>query len=395
MDYPHPWITLDAHGVPDLSHAYAVNIGQWDKVAIDYGYRQFPIGTDEQAEHAALNQILTDSEKTGLLYITDEDARPFGGAHPHAHLWDNGGDPADELNRILTIRSAALSRFGLNAIRTGTPIAQLEDTLAPLYLLHRYQTEATIKEIGGLDYRYQLRDDGQLSPTLVSPAEQKKALDAVLKTLSPTFLTLPEPLLQLLPPRPPGLEATRESLPSDTGLTFDPIAAAESAADLSLGVLFNPQRASRLVEYHARNPEEPSLDAVLDLTLAAARPPVSAIRAASSTGNTPSSTDFSTPTSDPAKLTAAVQNAVYVRTVEALLTLAANPAASSGARAIVFAKLDQIKRQARSSSPTDQYIAHRIQQFQTDPTKFIPAKPVDAPPGMPIGDTDAHSDDED
>jgi hypothetical protein len=387
MDYPHPWITLDANGVPDLSHAYATNIGQWDKVAIDYGYRQFPAGTDEQAEHAALNQILTDSEKTGLIYITDEDSRPLGGAHPHAHLWDNGGDPADELNRILTIRSAALARFGVNAIHTGAPMAQLEDALVPLYLLHRYQTEATIKEIGGLDYRYQLRDDGQLNPALVSPAEQRKALAAVLKTLSPTFLTLPEPLLQLLPPRPPGLEATRESLPSETGLTFDPVAAAESAADLTLSVLFNPQRASRLVEYHARNPEEPSLDAVIDATLAATRPATSAMRPTSFTGRTASSTDFSTTESDPGKLTAAIQNAVYVRTVEALLTLAADPAASSGARAIAFAKLDQIKRQAKPASPTDQYIAHRIAQFQTDPAKFVPTKPIDAPPGMPIGDT--------
>jgi hypothetical protein len=88
------------------------------------------------------------------------------------------------------------------------------------------------------------------------------------------------------------------------------------------------------------------------------------------------------------KLTATVQNAVYVRTIEALLTLAANPTASSGARAITFAKLDQIKRQAKPSLPTDQYIAHRIAQFQTDPAKFVPAKPIDAPPGMPIGDTD-------
>jgi hypothetical protein len=383
MDYPHPWITLDANGVPDLSHAYAVNIGQWDKVAIDYGYRQFPAGSNEPAE---LSKILTDSEKTGLIYITDEDSRPLGGAHPHAHLWDNGGDPTDELNRVLTIRSAALTRFSENAIRPGAPVAQLEDTLVPLYLLHRYQTEATIKEIGGLDYRYQLRGDGQMNSELVSPAEQRKALAAVLRTLSPGFLTLPEPLLQLFPPRPPGLEKTRESLPSTTGLTFDPVAAAESAADLTLTELFNPQRAGRLVEYHARNPEEPSLDDVIDRTLIATRPTASAIRTTSSTVRTASSTAFSTAPADPMTLTAVVQNAVYIRTVEALLGLAANPAATSGARAIASIRLDRLKHQVNPSSPTDMYIAHRIEQFETDPAKFIPAKPIDAPPGMPIGD---------
>ncbi len=131
---------------------------------------------------------------------------PLGSAHPHSHLWDNGADPADELNRILTVRTAALARFGENAIKPGTPLAQLEDTLVPLYLLHRYQTEAAIKEIGGLDYRYNLRGDGQPIPEIVSAAEQKKALAAVLKTLSPETLTLPESLLKILPPRPPGLD---------------------------------------------------------------------------------------------------------------------------------------------------------------------------------------------
>ena len=120
MDYPHPYIALDQNGVPNLSHAYPVGIGIWDKVAIDYGYRQFPAAVNE---HEALNKILADSEKTGLLFITDEDARPFGSAHPRAHLWDSGTDAADELNRMLDIRRKALARFGPNAIRPGTPMA--------------------------------------------------------------------------------------------------------------------------------------------------------------------------------------------------------------------------------------------------------------------------------
>ena len=104
-------------------------------------------------------------------------------------------DPAAELDRVLAVRAAALKNFGENAIKPGTPMAELEKTLVPLYLFHRYQTEAAIKEIGGLDYRYNLRGDGQPDPSIVDPAEQKKALDAVLKTLKPETLTLPESLL--------------------------------------------------------------------------------------------------------------------------------------------------------------------------------------------------------
>jgi hypothetical protein len=365
MDYPHPWITLDAAGAPTLAEAYATGIGQWDKVAIDYGYRQFPEHVDE---HAGLDRILSDSEKTGLQFITDEDARPLGGLHPHAHLWDNGANPADELERIIAIRAAALKRFGENAIRMGAPMAQLEDTLVPLYLLHRYQTEAAVKEIGGLDYRYQLRGDGQIAPTIVAAGEQKKALKLVLRTLSPEFLTLPEPLLRLLPPRPPGLERTQESFASATGLSFDPVAAAESAADLTLAGLFNAERAARLLQYHARDAANPTLlGDVIDAALATTRP---------------SRTRAGKPNSG---LAALIQDAVYVRTVEALLSLAASAKASDEVHAVVYAKLRALRAAAGADS-TDVYLSHRIDLFDRDPAKFLPAAPIEAPPGMPIGD---------
>jgi len=364
MDYPHPWITLDAAGVPDLAHAYAVGIGRWDEVAIDYGYREFRPGADTAA---ALDKILADSAQTGLQFITDEDARPQGGAHPHAHLWDNGPDPAAELERILTIRAAALQRFGQNAIRAGQPVAALEDTLVPLYLLHRYQTEAAIKEIGGLDYRYALRGDGASGPTIVASADQQRALRAVLKTLTPAFLTLPESLLDQLPPRPPELERTPESFPAHTGLTFDPVAAAECAADLTLAGLFNAQRAARLLEYRARDGRNPALlGDVIDAALASSAPPA---------GATPAAT-----------LGSLVGEAVRIRTVEALLRLAGDPAASAPVRALVYAKLQALRRRADAGSATDLYLAHRIDSFAQDPGKFLPSPPVAAPPGMPIGD---------
>src|ERR1700733_3032839 len=363
MDYPHPWITLDKNGVPDLSAAYAVNIGLWDKVAINYDYRQF---SDSSAERAGLDAILSDATKSGLVYITDEDARPPGGAHPFAHPWDNGTDAADELARIMKIRAAALARFGENAIPESVPMATLEDTLVPLYLMHRYQTEAATKMIGGLNYRYQLRGDGQMNAEIVSPDEQRKALRAVVNTLSAETLMLPEPLLKLFPPRPPDFERTRESLPAHTGLTFDPIPAAESAADLTLSVLFDRERAARLVEYHARA-NTPPLSEVIDAALKVSR------AAPSAPGSHPS-------------MGAEVQAAVYARTVEALLALAADPNTSRAVRAITYTKLEDIRRRSDVSSPLDAYLMHRIKQFQDDPAKFVAAAPIEAPPGMPIGD---------
>ncbi len=380
MDYPHPYITLTAAGVPDLSHAYPVGIGVWDKVAIDYGYREFPAKISPTAEREALNNILADSEKTGMLFITDEDARPFSGAHPHAHLWDNGADSADELTRILDIRAKALARFNANAIRPGTPMAQLADTLVPLYLLHRYQTEAAIKEIGGLNYTYQLRGDGTPNPTILDNANQQKAIKAVLQTLSPDTLTLPETILALIPPRPPNLRRNQESFASETGLTFDPIAAAEQAADLTLQVLLDPARASRIVQYHMRLDPSPSLRVLLEQInkTVAERP------------SKPNGTEAGH------TINAEVGRAVEFRATEAMLSLAMNPAASSQARAIVQSHLeDELKlltAQAPSTDSAEQIhrkaLIARIQDYQRDPVKFIPAKPMDAPPGMPIGDED-------
>ena len=369
MDYPHPYITLK-DGVPDLTHAYAVDIGAWDKIAINYGYRQFAPGTTPAGELSALNGILTTADKQGIPYITDQDARPLGSAHPHAHLWDNGSDAARELDRILTVRSAALGRFGANAIKTGTPMAQLEETLVPLYLLHRYQTEAAAKEIGGLQYEYNLRGDGQPNPVIVPAVYQQHALNSVLQTLSPEILTLPESLLSILPPQPPGFPRTQESFSAHTGLTFDPVAAAESAADLTLTLLFDPARASRLVQYHAREPQVPGLDAVIEATFkAVAKRPTAA------------------------GLGAVVSRAVETRAVEALLTLASNPEASSEARAAartyavhLKAKLKDMSGDAPGTeSAFNEEIVARIDQFLVEPAKFTPAKPVDAPPGMPIG----------
>ncbi len=372
MDYPHPYITLNADGHIDVSQAYAVNIGEWDKVAIDYGYRQFASNLSAEAEQAALNKILTDADHAGQVYITDEDARPFGSAHPHAHLWDNGPDPAAELERVLTVRAAALKSFGQDAIRPGAPMAELEQTLVPLFLYHRYQTEATIKEIGGLDYRYSLRDDGQPDPSIVAASVQRKALAAVLKTLTPETLTLPESILKILPPVPPGYPRNRESFPSQTGLTFDPVATAESAADLTLSVLLDPARASRVIQYHMRAPDSLSLRGILEAisTTVAERP---------EGGHT---------------LSSEVARAVEFRAVEAMLALAINPAASSQARAIARSHIgDLLKQYTTEAAPQDTAEAihraaliDRIHDFERDPEKFVPSRSVQAPAGMPIGD---------
>jgi Met-zincin/Domain of unknown function (DUF5117) len=366
MDYPPPLIQL-ASGAIDLSKAYAVGIGEWDKVAIDYGYRDFPTATNE---HQALDKILHDATGKGLIFISDSDSRPEGGAHPMSHLWDSGSNAVDELNRMMGVRAAAMENFSANAIRMGEPMSTLEDVLVPVYLLHRYQAEAASKVVGGLYYTYALRGDGQKITERVSGVEQRRALDALLKTIKPETLTLPERLLKLMPPPAEGYGRTREDFRTRTGLTFDPVGAAESAADMTIGLLLNPERAARLVQYHAEDPSEPGLTEVIDKLIAA-------------TWKAP----------DAPGLSGEVQRAIDIVTLYRLMTLAANESAPGEVRAIALTKLVSLRDWTPAAANPELIALHRfavaeIKHFETNPREIGVPRPPLAPPGMPIGEDD-------
>ena len=199
-------------------------------------------------------EILKEAESDGLRYITDRDARATGGAHALAHLWDNGKSASEELDRVLRIRNIAMDQFTPANIRTMEPYAVLEDVFVPLYFFHRYQTEAAVKLLGGMDYRYSVRGDGTDPWSFLPRKTQEQALEAVLRNLDASELAIPERILEWFPPRPIGFYGTRESFKGRTGVSFDPLGAAETAADMTLGLLLNPERASRLVNQQALQP---------------------------------------------------------------------------------------------------------------------------------------------
>ncbi len=264
MDYPHPRVQLSDDGTLSLENAYQDGIGEWDKRAVIWGYQDFPEGTDEEQ---ALEEIIQETIGMGLLFISDEAARPQGGVHPKAHLWEYGSDAVDQLRHILNIREAALNRFGERNIREGRSMATLEDVLVPIYLFHRYQTEATVKLVGGVDFTYNMRGDGQSGPAVVDGETQNNALMALLETLKPETLALPEHVLRLIPPRPGGLASGREQFRGYTDPMLDPVAMAETAAELTSSLIFNPQRAARLMNQSALNPELFGLADVMEVVI--------------------------------------------------------------------------------------------------------------------------------
>ena len=368
MDYPHPYIQLDKNGGIDFSNAYDDKIGEWDKRTIIYGYQDFPKGTNEKE---GLKKIIETSIAQGFRYVSDRDARPNGGAHPSAHLWDNGNDAIDEMDRLMNVRQQALKNFSEYNIRENAAMSTLEEVLVPLYLSHRYQTEAVVKLIGGVDYNYAMRGDQQGVVKIIPAATQQKAIQTILKTLAPEQLALPENLLALIPPKPPSYRRGRESFKTRTGLTFDPIAAAESAANTSIRLLLHPQRAARLVEHQVRFPKGmPGLGTVIDQL-------------------------FQTTWKDKKDNVyhAEIQRMAGKLALQNLMRLQANDKTASQVRAIALLKINELEKWIQANLNTNDELqkAHyvfalaEIEKLRLHPESIKLPQAVAMPDGSPIG----------
>ncbi|WP_373496891.1 zinc-dependent metalloprotease [Aquiflexum sp.] len=263
MDYPYPLIKMDANGNIDLSDAYDDKIGDWDKWAVRYGYETVPEGKTEE-EH--LKKLLEDTYAAGHTFISDTDSRHPSGSHPTSHLWDNGESAPAELMRMLEMRSKKLETFGLNAIEDNQPEALMEEVLVPLFLMHRYQIEATSKLLGGLDYTYKIKGDNQRVQSRLEASKQNAAMDALLFTIQPIQLAVPNQIIDRIPPRPMGYSRNRETFPSRNGLNFDPLAPGENIVDMTFGFMFEAGRANRLHQQKLFDNALPSFTEVLDRT---------------------------------------------------------------------------------------------------------------------------------
>ncbi|MFA5897494.1 MAG: zinc-dependent metalloprotease [Hyphomicrobium sp.] len=364
MDYPHPLSTLKEDGTLDLSQAYEARIGDWDKVAIDYGYRQYPASTNEAP---ALTKILDDAWTADLRYFTNQDTD----IHPRVEQWSNGTNQGDEVTRLMKVRRAALNRLGENTIRAGMPTALIEEPLVPIFMYHRYAVEGAASMIAGQDFVYAMRGDGRTPMTWVSGESQRKTIDALAATLKPSELTIPKRILDLIPPRPPGYGMHRELFPRTTGDGFDPVNPAAIAADVTIGFMLQPTRASRMVAQYAVDQALPGLGEVIDKLVRAT---------------------FDAATSGTYE--AEVRRATERVLVDRVMWLAS--AAQNGqVRAIASYKLQRLAARlraevGRSESDLAQHtlLAADIKRFlerpAADQQKVIPASP--APPGAPIGD---------
>jgi len=362
MDYPAPLIKI-TNGKLDLSDAYSKGIGAYDIFAIKFGYSQFAPGANEGAE---LDKIVRSSD---IPFIKDEDARPVSAAHPLGSVWDSPGDPVNMLRHEIEVRRIALDQFGLRNLPVGEPLSSLEEILVPLYLHHRYQLEAAAKTIGGVYYNYSVKEKGGVFPAQVRevvPADkQRDAITAVMSTLEPSFLQLPQRIIDVIPPRAFGYErGTAELFEHRTAPAFDPISAALASADVTFGALLDARRAARMDEFHAENAQNPAFPEMLDKLI-----------------------DLETRDSS------AITRATSVLAATRLMDLASARDADFQVKAEASEALRKMAAKLDAAATDPSEIAHRhalredIQRFldRPDQPRTQPRVP-EVPPGPPIGD---------
>ncbi len=378
MDYPYPMIKMDDNGNIDISDAYDDKIGEWDKWAIRYGYETVPAGKTEQ-EH--LKKLLEDTYAAGHTFISDTDSRHPSGSHPTSHLWDNGASAPEELMRMMAMRAKKLSSFGLNSIEENQPEALMEEVMVPLFLMHRYQLEATTKLVGGLDYTYKVKGDNQRVQSRLEASKQNSALDALLVAIQSEQLAVPTQILDRIPPRPMGYSRNRETFPSRNGLNFDPLAPAENVVDHIFGFLFEAGRANRLHQQHLFDAGLPSFSDVLEKVTAQVF-------------------ENGYDGTYQGEINLLVQN----KLTDHLINLAKDPRATATVKGITRNQLREIaywnwnkneKKSVSTKGTSDdfhRYLADKINNFFSEKEEFsIPAE-LAIPDGAPIGTTDLSCD---
>jgi hypothetical protein len=221
-----------------------------------------------------------------------------------------------------------------------------------------------------MDYTFALRGDSQTPTKIIDPARQREALNALMSAIQPKELAIPERILAKIPPSPYGFRGGW-AFDSPAGIVFDPLAVARALSGYVADGILQPERVERLFAFHARNPSAPSADEVMSTMVASVYD--------KATATTPYE----------ASLRRAARRAV----VDALLSLASNPRATTDARAVAESNLNRLATRLAASTGTDaddraangavvrdarNWLERRIAPPRTTGV-------IQLPPGTPIG----------
>ncbi len=367
MDYPPPRVRLGPNGQIDISAAYDVGPGEYDILALRWGYGIYPPGSEDDS----LRAIVAEGLRKGLLFLSDADARPEFASDPRTNLWDDAANPMEFLQHQMAVRRVAMERFGLRNIRVGEPVALLQERFVPVYLMHRFAINSIAKTIGGMEYHNAMRGDGQQATRFIPAAEQRRALDALLGAITPVELAIPDTIISLLAPRPFSFGGSVELFGSRTRPIFDELGAARTLAQMVVDVVLQRERAARLIQFASRGENPLTLTELIDRL----------------------SATWSAASSSESRKNAALRRVTQRSVADRLMLLAADKEASPEVRSVVELKMTALRNRARSLSGSGAELdrAHWA-SVAGDFTRWLerqelpsPTSALRAPPGDPFG----------
>jgi hypothetical protein len=256
-----------------------------------------------------------------------------------------GRDALEMWASDLAVRRVLLAGFGEGVLDPGDPPELMFERLVAAYFYHRYGIGAARNVVCGLEFAHALQGDGQDPPRPVEASAQRRALDAIVETLTPLELAVPEAAIQLIPPRHPGyspfgLEWQTDrpgfvpipafvTIENDPDGAFDPLAWARTLARFVINPFLRPDRLERCTAQHATDPALPSASQVI-------------AHLVDGTWDTPMPTE-----SMPAALRRVAQRAVLDR----LLALAVDDERSPETRAALLGSLRRLEEELRGHRP--------------------------------------------
>jgi hypothetical protein len=352
MDYLGPRVEL-SEGRLDLSDAYPVAVGPYDRLAIQWGYAP-------DLDEAARDALVREAAARGVVHPRDSD--------PRWAEYDWGPDPVAWLRTSQRVRGAILGRFGPEQLARGEPLYDLNVRFSLAYLYHRFAIQAAQQLVGGQYQANALAGDGQTPAEWVPAPLQRAALDQLLGALAPANLDVPDPIARALVAPPLGLPRSREEFADEAGDSFSSLGAARALAGMIVGPLLEPRRAARLTL--ASGPQALTLPALLRRLVAG-------------------TWDVAP---DPAPREAALRRVAQRVVLDALLDLAARPEATPETRAAVVSELRRLRAGLKLRRGADRDAEAHLRLAEGDVAEFLerpelrkPRPLPAAPPGRPIG----------
>ncbi len=159
-----------------------ITVGDYDRWAVEFGYREFPKGQEAQG----LKELLAKATRPELQYGTDEDAG-FGslieGIDPETNRGDLSNNPLAFYEKRFAVARELWERWESKKLPDGTSYEVMRRNFERGFLIFGSVAELTAKYIGGVHVKRDPAGTGRQPLTPTDASNQRQAMKILTKNL--------------------------------------------------------------------------------------------------------------------------------------------------------------------------------------------------------------------